>query len=346
QAAMRVLGQAWSIAKAPAGTLPSGVRRITQQGVVQKALSVAEAGLRIDLGQPSSDALRDLLFDFYGGENVDPGFDQLLRETDAGRDFAQVVGARLGAPGTDAASYEQDVAEVAASGPDFISFSVDTGAVRRADVSLVDSAGRTSTAPVGTWSPTSAVPTAVIVPIGADATDLLGLVTKPTGSPYVLGLVGRDTGTATVSVTLPAGDDFRRAVVHVGLHPGSRTRVVLDPARPDAVLVQEDANGDGVYEDEDSVPTSRFPAAGPQVLAATVIGPETLTGASPFGVHAAVLFDRVVEAESGNDKTNYAIPGNDVLFARRQLSGRLVFLALAEPEGRYVPQTLQVSGVS
>src|SRR5262249_931465 len=58
------------------------------------------------------------------------------------------------------------------------------------------------------------------------------------------------------------------------------------------------------------------------------------------------LFDRVVEAESGNDKTNYAIPGNDVLFARRQLSGRLVFLALAEPEGRYVPQTLQVSGVS
>src|SRR5262249_57682025 len=85
QAAMRVLGQAWSIAKAPAGTLPSGVRRITQQGVVQKALSVAEAGLRIDLGQPSSDALRDLLFDFYGGENVDPGFDQLLRETDAGR---------------------------------------------------------------------------------------------------------------------------------------------------------------------------------------------------------------------------------------------------------------------
>src|SRR5262249_27207885 len=184
QAAMRVLGQAWSIAKAPAGTLPSGVRRITQQGVVQKALSVAEAGLRIDLGQPSSDALRDLLFDFYGGENVDPGVAQLLRETDAGRDFAQVVGARLGAPGTDAASYEQDVAEVAASGPDFISFSVDTGAVRRADVSLVDSAGRTSTAPVGTWSPTSAVPTAVIVPTPAPPPDLPRLAPHPPPPPH------------------------------------------------------------------------------------------------------------------------------------------------------------------
>src|SRR5207247_3416525 len=76
-AAMRVLGQAWSITNAPSGTLPSGVIRTTKEVVTQKALALAEAGLRMNLGQPATDALRDLLLDFYGGSNGADGFDPL-----------------------------------------------------------------------------------------------------------------------------------------------------------------------------------------------------------------------------------------------------------------------------
>ena len=59
-AAMRVLGQAWSIANAPAGTLPATVIRTSKTVVTQKALALAEAGLRVQLGEPLDDALRDL----------------------------------------------------------------------------------------------------------------------------------------------------------------------------------------------------------------------------------------------------------------------------------------------
>ena len=45
-------------------------------------------------------------------------------------------------------------------------------------------------------------------------------------------------------------------------------------------------------------------------------------------------------------KDNYAIPSNAVQAAKRQLSGRLVFAALAQPEGPYVPTTVTASGVA
>src|SRR5262249_13271128 len=72
EAAMRVLGQAWSIANAPAGSLPKGVTRIGKAEATRKALALAEAGLRLGLGDPGQDSLeddavRDIALDFYGG---------------------------------------------------------------------------------------------------------------------------------------------------------------------------------------------------------------------------------------------------------------------------------------
>ena len=97
-AAMRVLGAAWSVANAPAGTLPSGVIRTSRTVVTQKALALAEAGLRVSLGQQLSDAMRDLVEDFYGGTPLDLGFDQVLRQSIPGTNFATVMGAQLAGP--------------------------------------------------------------------------------------------------------------------------------------------------------------------------------------------------------------------------------------------------------
>jgi hypothetical protein len=120
-AAMLVLGEGWSIANAPAGGLPANVIRTSKSVVTQKALALAEAGLRVGLGQPVSDAVRDLLSDFYGGNPIDPGFDQLLRSTQAGQDFERAVGAALAQPVSDAGgplNYQMALSKVYASGPD------------------------------------------------------------------------------------------------------------------------------------------------------------------------------------------------------------------------------------
>lgn len=350
QAALRVLGQAWSVAKAPSGSLPVGVRRITEQTVVSKALALAEAGLRVTLGEPPADALRDLAFDVYrphrSGTTIDFGFDQLLRETEAGHAFAQALGLHLaGAAAGGPLVYEHALAEVGASGEDFLSFAITTGSTRLADVSLTDALDRSTSWAADATAPTSAVPHAVLLPLGSS---LLGFLGAPQ-SAYVLELVGRDTGHADVSITLPAGDGvtFRRAVIGLDLRAGSRTFLALDPQQPNRIRVTEDLDGDGAADGPSrDVSTSTLLSQGPRLLAAAVIGPETLDGASEFGVNAAVLFDRVVDATTAGDATHYGLDGNALRHARRQLSGRLVFTQLQAPEGPYERQTLTVSGVA
>jgi hypothetical protein len=304
RAAMRVLGQAWSVAKARPGTLPTGVVATAEQAVVKKALALAEAGLRVTLGQTLRDALRDLLFDFYGGEPpVDRGFDQLLRTTEAGSDFTRTLGLSLASAVSAAGGpldYEEVLSEVAASGPDFIAFAVDTGAARRADVALVDALGKTSSVPAGAWQPVSTVGTSVIVPLGPpDDAPLLGPVTQPAGT-YLVELAGKEAGYASVSLSLPSGDGetFRRVELHgLELRPSSRTLIAVDPHQPRRVLVSQDLDGDGTPDGAPlEVATLGFVPLGPRLLAAAVIGPETLGGASPFGLHAALVFDRIVDA--------------------------------------------------
>jgi hypothetical protein len=341
EAAMRVLGQAWSLAGAAPGTLPAGVLRTTKSAVTLKALAFAETGLRVQLGQDPKAAIRDLVLDFYGGDPIDPGFDQLLRTTEAGRDFARALGVELAdAAAGGATAYERELARIAASGPDFVSFAV-TGD-GPLDVTLTDTLGRrlvSGRGPLGV--PEAAIPGGVIVPLGEPATaPLLGMVTQPTTSPYTLSV----SGAGDLALTYPRGDGtFLRAAVSTE----GPTQVVVDLSAPDVLTVRRDVDGDGVFETQATLaPADAVAAEGPRLLSANVIGPETLQGGNTLGLYAAFLFDRVVDAEQAAVKESYTIPSNAVQAAKRQLSGRLVFAALAQPEGPYVPTTVSVSGVA
>ena len=349
-AAMRVLGQAWSVANAPLGTLPAGVQRIGKQVVTDKALALAEAGLRQTLGQPPLTALRDLLVDFHGGTPLDVGFDQLLRETNAGHAFDQAVGAALapavGAAGS-AGAFERAFAQVAVSGADFASFSVAT-AGGPLSVALVDAGGRRTAATVAP-DPLARgqVRSAAIVPLGPTATaPLFGLVTAPSSAPYTIALEAAGPGVVDLSVTYPRGDGAftHGTAVGVSFQAGSRARLALDPARA-APAVEVDLAGDGTFESATPLTIEQVSPQPPQLLAAVVVGPETLPTAGPFGKHMAVLFDRTIDATPAAVVANYVVPRNTVLSARRQLSGRLVFATLAQPEGALVPTSLTVTGM-
>ena len=94
-AAQRVLGQALSIARAPAGSLPPGVEFIPRRMVVERGRQLAQAGRRVEFGEPLTRVIRDLAFDWLGNRDPDPGFEQLMRSTDAGAGFLAEVGAIL-----------------------------------------------------------------------------------------------------------------------------------------------------------------------------------------------------------------------------------------------------------
>ena len=351
-AAMLVLGEGWSIANAPSGGLPPNVIRTSKSVVTQKALALAEAGLRVGLGQNVSDAVRDLLSDFYGGIPIDPGFDQLLRTTQAGQDFERAVGAALAQPVSDAGgplNYQAQLSQVYASGPDFMSFTVASGGAAPPVVfKLTDASGNSAR----TWVPgifSDNITGFAQVPLSAtDSSPILGLWNSPSGSPYTLQLVGRATGTVDLAVAMPHGDGsvIRGEISGVPVSPDSLARIVLDLTRPDRLVLEQDTNHDGSFATQLPLSTTLFAPQGPQFISAVVIGPETLPGASPAGLQMAMLFDRIVDAASAQRISNYQVPLNAVQQAKAQLSGRIVLANLQEPEGPYVPTTVSVNGLA
>ena len=84
-AANRVLGQALSVATA--AQLPPEVATVTRAAVTRRVLELAEAGQRVRYGDPLNRVLADLMLDWQGGRTASGGFDQILREADAGREY-------------------------------------------------------------------------------------------------------------------------------------------------------------------------------------------------------------------------------------------------------------------
>jgi hypothetical protein len=357
EAAMRVLGQAWSISLATNDTRPAGVLPINRTMTIAKGLALAEAALRVTLGQPLSASLRDFAIDFYGAaettpnaSTIDPGFDQLLRTTDAGHTFREALGAALRAPIAAAAgvgAYQQDWAALLASGSDRITFAT-TGAP--VDVAVIDGAGqRTESVMLEGALPASAVPAAFLLQASAGPDPAwLGLVTQPTAGPYTLELTGRGGGALNLAFSLPRGDGTttRAEISGVPVTAGSRARLVLDPARPESLALEADMDGDGTFETSyNAIPFTLVPE-GARLLSFNLVGREVFANAGPYGYHAVMLFDRVVDGARIQDTSLYTLPKNRVRRAKRVLSGRMAIVELEQPEGPHVPATVSVAGIA
>jgi Bacterial Ig-like domain/Carboxypeptidase regulatory-like domain len=348
-AAMRVLGQAWSVANAPPGTLPAGVIPTSTAVVTQKALALSEAGLRQTLGEPLNNALRDLAPDFWGGSPVDPGFNQVLQTTPAGQNFSAVLGADLAQPMLQSGGplpYELQLSELEASGPNFLAFAVGNGlSAAPVAVSLTDSSGNQ----LSTNTPGGSIPGGVLLSLsGNSSTPVLGLVTAPAAAPYTLLLTPQSSGTTDLSIAIPRGDGtvIRAQATGVAVVQGQAMRVVVDFNNPNNLVLQVDSNGDGSFATRIALSTQIISASGPSLTSATVIGPDTVSQAGPFGLNMVLLFDRIVDPTTSAVTTHYTVPNNSVGSASRQLSGRLVFGNLTQPEGPYVPTTVAVGGVA
>jgi hypothetical protein len=348
-AAMRVLGQAWSVATDGPALLPAGVIPTTKTIVTQKALALSEAGLRQSLGESLPNALRDLATDFFGGSPVDPGFDQVLRTTPAGQNFVNVLGSHLAQPMNDAGgilSYELQLAQVEASGPNVISLGVGSGTTGApVAVTVTDGSGNQ----VGSGGITDSLVGGALLPLGnASAATYLGWVTAPTNSPYTLTITGQGPGATDIAITIPEGDGtvVHGTVTGLTVAAGLNMRVVADLGNPNNLVLQVDTAGDGSYATSVPMSTQIIRPPGPNLISATVIGPETVSQAGPYGLNTVLLFDRIVDPTTSGTASNYSIPNNTVVAASRQLSGRLVFGNLSQPEGPYVPTTMAVNGVA
>ena len=97
EAGREMLGQAWSVATAPPGSLPSGVLPVDKQTVIGKAIELGWAGLRVDFHESRDTSLRTLLRDWLGENqgSSSSGFADALRNTPAGYYFFDTVGTQF-----------------------------------------------------------------------------------------------------------------------------------------------------------------------------------------------------------------------------------------------------------
>ena len=349
---LRVLGQAWSLATAPDGTVPEGVLRVSKQVVVDRALELAEAGLRVTLGESIPSALTSLAFTWLSAE--DPGFDQILRETDAGEAFQTAIGSEIRT--SDAiTNFHEDFASRLTSLPPHLLVSVGSG-TGAAPVTweVIDVSGKGLRVEGDAGSQdlfTSSLENSGFLPLADPTVTGRGtaLVTRLRSYVYEVRWRATGAGILDLSVNLPraAGGSEVHAFSGISVETGDEGKVVLDLLSTESPLVMViDADGDGVYEQSvDAGSEIVLQPSGPQLLSANAIGPETLSGADSYGRAAALLFDRELRMAEATVAENYSIEANEVLSAWTQLSGRLVFLFLEQPAGDLVEREVAVSGL-
>ncbi|HSH17579.1 MAG TPA: hypothetical protein VLD18_16175, partial [Verrucomicrobiae bacterium] len=126
-AANRVLGQALSVATA--GQVPPGVLRVGKSSITRRVLDLAEAGQRLQFGDSLNRVLPDLLRDWEGGREASNGFDQILRESDAGLEWREALFAAMenadGLAGTE--RLVDRAADLAGLGQEFVLASASEG---------------------------------------------------------------------------------------------------------------------------------------------------------------------------------------------------------------------------
>ncbi len=382
-AALGLLGRAYAVATAPAAALPPDVARFSRQVVIDRAIDVAEAGFRVTLHEPIADNAAQLLFDFAGStylrlperlttpEDLDfaqrntRGFDELRRRSRRGDVLAAVVGGLL-APGlaaTTPAAFHAALASKTSFRPAQISVLL-TGNGGPAPVTLAlrdASQQRTGLADAnGKFA--KEIPFSDVVPIvdaGGQEIGRLLLVTAPDGD-YVVEVhplsSAAPASTYSMSVVLPAGDDRMRQVVFEGVGLDKVPTVARLGGDPHGLSFELIGTAAATPADPTSAATVVDPA--PTVLGVVQLGTTdavTMCAAEPPifpGRIVGVLFSEEVTPDAVQDKalpeaiTRFAVGGNRVVGAALQPGRRILFLALAEGVGPFVPRTLTITDVA
>ena len=357
-AALGLLGRAWAVATAPPAALPKDLSRFSKQLVIDRAVETAEAGFRVQLGEPLPRAVNTLLFDFLGSDYAElaarvpandttgllgllqrdfKGFDLLRRRSVRGDVMAGVM-AKILAPSLagGAAAFHRDFAEQATSRPAHLSVLVSgaSGGALNFDASLVDASGR-RLGPIDAGKVVSEIPFGDVLTFANDqgaTTARLFVIAVPEAGTFSLvlsPLANAPPGSQyDVSVVLPGADGKLRVTSITGLDATSGIDVTNGAADPAALYRVTRApqggstNAPSLALVNDPLPTVLGVV---QMAAADVVGcsEEELNRVYSVGRVVAVLFSEEVTPESVQDK----LPAGDIVTFRPE-DNRAISVAL------------------
>ncbi len=372
-AANRVLGQALSAGTA--AQLPPGVLRVPRSfvstGVTMNAfgapinvgggsmiLQLAEAGQRVRYGEPLSRVLPDLLLDWQGGRQFSAGWDQIIRSTEAGREWREALMramedadpapddpvTRLVDRGVDLAGRGETWYFAAVSRGDF------QGALATGDFSLTAADG-----------PASTVTSALQKVAGYGGREGAWLVSASPGKVEWKSGPGSG-GPARLSVLRIKSDGTAQELLWTltDFQAGACASFTLDGTDG---LLQVDDDCNGTVDRVVAAGVSSFNEAPPRVLVAQqdpgirvgrphdpCYNPTTLNDRGErvpirnYGNVLGVLFSKPMSQESAGLALAITLDdGTESAFVQVQPGGRVALLTLRRPMGALTPHTLNIA---
>lgn len=354
-AALRVLGQGFSIATAPAGSLPAGVAFVRRQAIVDRALELGEAGQRAGFGEPVVEVLYDLLLDWLGDRRFDPGFDQLLRVTNAGAALLAEFGEQFAgevAGGGAAAFLDAFTAQTVPRDGHLAAIAGAATGPAPVELRIFDAEGRG--AGPGSDAGERDLPQADLVPMSAGPGRLdLALVAALESPEYVVEARALEDASFDLSLSVPAGVGAAELLEYdaVDLDRGGRARLRYRPGDANTFALELDSDGDGLFEGSLDAISSPILESPPTVLTVRQLEsydlgePGNAFDPATYGILVAVLYDKPVTEASAADLESYEIEANRALGAVPQPSGRLVYLYLERPVGALVDRSMTISDI-
>ncbi len=360
-AAMGLLGQAYSVATAPEGALPPTVARIPRETVTQMGTSLSEAALRVQLGEPLLRSVSDLALDFLGSDLADAAFDSLRRRSTQGVRLAAAIGSIFG--GDAIARGRLDFQASLASA--FTSRAPHLGVVAGASgtgaglrVRITDDAGRSVGTLLADTPAAREIPYADRFPLQSDPDgSTLDLVARLDAVRYTIEAVATIAGSAELGIVFPGAAGLEQArFPAIAVEAGSRLTLTLLRDAPNIYALSIDDNGDGRPDRTLAAAEVRaIPDPGPEVVSVVQIvnqfpvsgvgGGSGQTLADEFGRLVAVLFSERVDGVTALDAAHYVVEANAIASIAIQPSGRLVVLRLRDPIGPFVPRSVTVADI-
>lgn len=370
EAGRQMLGQAWSVANAPIGTLPPGVLPVDKQTVVSKAVEMGWAGLRTDFGEDQDLTLQTLLRDWLGENQINSstGFADAIRNTPAGYYFYDVIGNRFyeSLQTLSATEFHQKLIKSEAGRSAFVSALITQEAgnpVFKAKLSSPtnQSVGWDSSGRFGDVRTAASIDLLENDPNNSanNSRGKLLVASKPAAGNWSLELFGTTDGTADVSILAPTtGKNYRQLVfAGISFNNGKHYRITFKNNGTQTPVAEEYINGN--YQSINLPYTiAEINEPLPEVVNVVQITPEVIEGGDRFGRLVGVLYSKPMTKSSVETLNRYTVGGGElasdttqiigksisVTGASQNFGGRFSILALDAPVGPYINRNLTVNG--
>ncbi|MDT7780154.1 MAG: large repetitive protein [Acidobacteriota bacterium] len=378
EAGRALLGQGWSIANAPGGSLPHGVAPMTKQGVIDRAVELGLAGMRVDFGEPVTVSLDTLARDWLGELKSDSGFADATRNTPAGFEWYDRLGAEFykhlasGPNQLTPGQLQQEFADAESPRSPFISVlatQAEGGALFGARLTSPGNQhvgfGASLDDRAGDLQAGGSLRLDAINPLNGESTSTLGqmlVVSNPDPNNWTLELTGWRDGAADLSLIYPATSRTYRQLTWSGAQivQGRKYRVFFKPLSTTTTPALEELR-DGAWQPTGLTPTiGTLSQPAPKVVGVIQVTPDVVAGGDKYGRLVGVLFSKPMSRTEAETIGRYRIGGGalhnsnpseqvggpvKVLGAHLDYGDRFAFLGLDTTIGPYIDRDLTVSGL-